>query len=476
MTTNMDISLIITLLNNMEDSACIMDTNGDTLFANNATIKLYQCTRAVFEKLYKNMYAMEKQGTFKRNIFHEVLKKKEPVGSCLMLTDINKQSKLYYVVASPVFDSDGNVKYVVSITRSHDKIEKEYAAVQNSLDQSIFTGQLSTGDEQTAFIYKSQVMNDLVHSMTNVANTDVPILLQGETGVGKEVVANHFHNQSNRKNRPMVTINCAAISPSLFESEMFGYAKGAFTGSSNTGRIGLIEAANHSTLFLDEIDSMPLEQQGKLLRALETKTIYRVGESKPVTVDFRLIAATNKNIQKSIWEGQFREDLYYRLNVVPAEIPPLRYRKDDIRPLTDYFLKKYCNRYSVEKRFSEHVYEQLKEYEWPGNVRELKNLIERTVLMSDPSVIDIRIINLLHNYKNDFNGSPKKYNSRLDEDDNSLNQKVNMYEKRILQEALQKYGSLSEVAKHLDVSISTLHRKTVKYGIIKKNYGYSDEA
>jgi transcriptional regulator with PAS, ATPase and Fis domain len=180
----------------------------------------------------------------------------------------------------------------------------------------------------------------------------------------------------------MIFVNCAAISQPLFESEMFGYSKGAFTGSDPKGKMGLIEAANGSTLFLDEIESLPLEQQGKLLRVIETQSITKVGSTQPISVNFRLITATNKNLEELVRKGEFRKDLYYRLNVFLLNIPPLRERKDDIRPLTDYYFAKYCDKYSVVKGCSEEAYRQLEEYNWPGNIRELKNLIERTVLMT----------------------------------------------------------------------------------------------
>lgn len=470
MQNNVDVSLLITLLNGMDDSMYIIDLNGDTVFYNNATLKLYRCSREVFEKHYKNMYYMEEHGTFKRNLFYEVLKKKQPAEGWLLLTDIHGDSSLYYVVDRPIFDSNGNVKYVVGTTKSREKIDREHAAAQSGL-HNIIQGALNSGTETTDFIYKSYAMTTFVNSMKRVAPTDVSILLQGETGTGKEVLANYIHVNSNRKDMPMVSINCAAIAPSLFEAEMFGYAKGAFTGSSPKGKIGLIQKANHSTLFLDEIDSMPLDQQGKLLRALETKTIYRLSENEPIAVDFRLIAATNKNMEKTIWEGKFREDLYYRLNVIPAIIPPLRARREDIRPLADYYLTRYCAKYSMQKNFSENVYAQLEAYNWPGNVRELKHLIERTILMSDLETININSINLPNSMKeSDMPGDNDPFQlSAAPEDENAmqLDERIEEFERSILQDALAKFGSYSDAAKHLGISISTMSRKAAKYKLVK---------
>ena len=468
MRENMDVTLLMTLLNGMDYSMYIIDQKGDTVFYNNATLRLYRCSREVFEKEYKNMYYMEAHGTFQRNLFYEVMEKKQTAEGWLLLTDIHGDSKLYYVVDSPVFDSEGNVKYVVGTTRSREKIEHEHLASQIGLN-NLLQGFLSEESEPQQFIYQSPSMKILVNMLSRVAQTDVPIMLQGESGTGKEVLANYIHAHSRRRDQAMVSINCAAISPNLFESEMFGYGKNAFTGSNPKGKTGLIEKANHSTLFLDEIDSMPLEQQGKLLRALEERKIYRLGENEPIAVDFRLISATNKNIQQAVQEGRFRQDLFYRLNVVPATIPPLRDRREDIRPLADYYLRRFCSRYTLHKSFSENVYHQLEAYQWPGNVRELRNLVERTVLMSDAEVDEIKRINLP-------NGNQEKHTVKMplpvpeqpqqeEPMEVSLDDRVEAFERSLLRDALERYGSYSEAAKHLGISISTMSRKANKYGL-----------
>ena len=232
---------------------------------------------------------------------------------------------------------------------------------------------------------------------------------------------------------------------------------------------------------------MPLEQQGKLLRALETKTIYRLGESDPVSVDFRLVAATNKNMQRVIWEGRFREDLYYRLNVIPAIIPPLRSRREDIRPLAEYYLSWYCTKYSIHKRFSENVYQQLESYDWPGNVRELKNLVERTLLMSDSEVDEINIINLPARAKDHMTSAeipmsapsvsmpepvrmaaaPQPPVPEADSQSTQLEDRMGNYEKAVLRDALNRCSSYNEAAAYLGISVSTMYRKAAKYSLEK---------
>ncbi|NPA32502.1 MAG: sigma-54-dependent Fis family transcriptional regulator [Aquificae bacterium] len=214
-----------------------------------------------------------------------------------------------------------------------------------------------------------------------VANTDLPVLIRGETGVGKEVLARYIHASSPRKDKPFIVVDCTAIPENLFESELFGHEKGAFTGA--TGRkLGLAEIANRGTLFFDEIGDMPLSLQAKLLRFVETKSFRRVGGLKDITVDVRIITATNKDLEKLVREGKFREDLYWRLNVVELEIPPLRERREDIPLLVDFFLKKY------RKKIKPETMKELISYDWEGNVRELKNVIERACLLSKTPYVD----------------------------------------------------------------------------------------
>ncbi|MBS7527937.1 sigma 54-interacting transcriptional regulator [Fusibacter paucivorans] len=345
--------------------------------------------------------------------------------------------------------------------------------------QSVFGNytetQLVNNDTERSIVYGSVVMKNLISSLKRLTNADVPILIYGETGTGKEVLAQYIHSSSKRKEHSMICINCAAIAPSLFEAEMFGYSKGAFTGSNPSGKKGLFESADGSTLFLDEVDSLPLEQQGKLLRALETKTIVRLGESKPIKVDFRLLVATNKNLHELVAMGKFREDLYYRLNVVPAYLPPLREREGDIRILSDYFLSHYLQKYDIKKKFSEDIYQQLESYSWPGNIRELKNLIERIVLMTDPSEYEIETITLPSGeMTSDFYGENNKCpvkklirNTPL-VTEAPLEDQLSAYEKEILIAALKKYRNSSDAANALGISCPTMSRKMAKYRLSKQ--------
>jgi transcriptional regulator with PAS, ATPase and Fis domain len=218
------------------------------------------------------------------------------------------------------------------------------------------------------------------------------VLIYGESGSGKEVFARFIHEHSDRKSKPMITVNCAAFPENLIESELFGYEKGSFTGASKDGKIGLIEAADGGTLFLDEINSLPMSVQSKILRVIEEKSVQKIGALAPKKVDFRLIAATNQELSKLVRAGKFREDLYYRLHVIPLTIPSIRNRKDDIVPLCLHFLDYFCNKYNLKKSFSEQVLAQARSYDWPGNVREIRNFVERMVVMTPYATTEITSI------------------------------------------------------------------------------------
>jgi len=236
------------------------------------------------------------------------------------------------------------------------------------------------------FIANSNSIKEALNMASRVAKTDASVLLLGESGVGKEEFAKFIHENSNRNNKPFVAINMSAIPENLVESELFGYEKGAFTDAT-AQKIGLFESANGGTLFLDEIAEMPYHLQAKLLRVLQEKEMFRLGGTKPIKLDIRIISATNKNLKDFINEGKFREDLFYRLNTIPLNIPPLRERKDDIIPISEMVLSKVIKEYNLdEKILSDEAKEELLNYEWPGNVRELISVIERSAILSDKEI------------------------------------------------------------------------------------------
>ena len=312
---------------------------------------------------------------------------------------------------------------------------------------------------------QTKIMQDLKRKVKKIALSTSTVLVTGESGTGKEVFARSIHNEGNRKSKAFVAINCGAIPDTLLESELFGYVKGAFTGADPMGKIGKFELANKGTIFLDEIGDMPIYLQTKLLRVLQERKITRVGSNKEIDIDVRVIAATNKNLKELIKENKFREDLYYRLNVIPFEIPPLRERIDDIEILIEFFINKYTN--LLDKNFenivmTEEVKKAFYRYSWPGNVRELENTIEFIVnMIGVDGIIDKEVIpkNIL---------LCEKVERRLD---SSEIVPLKELEEMEIKKALDIYGTTTEdkkmIAKKLGIGIATLYRKIDEYRLLK---------
>ncbi|HBC95760.1 MAG TPA: transcriptional regulator [Clostridium sp.] len=327
----------------------------------------------------------------------------------------------------------------------------------NKLQQSVF----KIDGKNSMFRFKdiigsSSIFTQVKDQVKQVAKKDMPVLLLGESGTGKELFARAIHYESYRKNEVFMPINCGAIPETLMESELFGYEKGAFTGASNSGKMGKFEIAKDGTIFLDEIGDLPLHMQVKLLRVLEEKEIMRIGGVSTIKVNPRIIAATNKDLYDLVEKGQFREDLFYRLNVIPIRIPALRQRGNDILELSQYFLDRYNNIYDKNiKGFSQKVKEMFLEYSWPGNVRELQNLIEYAMNFEKKDLITSETI-----------GRRTGEDSSNVLEGDSLKDMVLKYEKRIINNFIEKYGSDTDskklIAKKLRISPATLYRKMDK--------------
>ena len=321
-------------------------------------------------------------------------------------------------------------------------------------------------------IGESDAIQKAKEVLRRMAVSESPILLIGETGTGKEVLAKYIHRNSSRADAPIIEINCAALPENLLEAELFGYTKGAFTGALNTGKPGLIEAAHGGTLFLDEINSLPLALQGKFLRVLESHKSKRLGAVEEQEIDFRLLAATNQNLKEGVLAGTFRADLYYRLNVIPLELPPLRERREDIAPLATFFLDYYCKRYSRTKVLSRRVIEQLKAYDWPGNIRELKNVVERLLVTSAAGTLEIyQDLAPLLGEDAVRSTSPEIYPAdweafyQFDPEHFSLKAYMEFCEKHVLADALKRCPSSYKAAALLKTDQSTIVRKRKKYGL-----------
>jgi two-component system NtrC family response regulator len=333
------------------------------------------------------------------------------------------------------------------------KIEdKKYLIHENRVLKEALRDRFKSED----FIYSSEKMSEVVSLITRIAKTDSTCIIEGESGVGKEVILNLIHQLSERRNQPLVKVNCAAIPETLLESELFGYEKGAFTGAFQR-KIGKFELANKGTVFLDEIGDLTPLLQSKLLRIIQEKEVERLGGLHPVKIDVRVIVATNKNLDEEVKRGGFREDLYYRLNVVRIWVPPLRERKEDIPPLIDFFAKRYAGRYKKNiKGFTRESRDQLIKYDYPGNVRELENMIERAIVLARGDYITLDDIPNL----SESNAAPAE---------GGIRETVGVMEKQMITEALVKADWVqTKAASFLGISERMLRYKMKKYAIARE--------
>lgn len=390
---------------------------------------------------------------------YEILKNKQPI------FDVYHQprpDKHILISSSPVFDYDGKLIGAISVDRDitatvklNDKLSVTNSKLQDLKQQVI---NQTKNLPFSSIKGSSKTINQIKASAIKVATTDATVLILGESGVGKELFAQAIHESSSRKRKPFVPINCGAIPSPLFESEFFGYEKGSFTGAEKGGKAGKLEEANGGTLFLDELGTMPLDIQVKFLRTLQEGEIYRVGGTKAIKVDIRVIAATNSMLKKMVEKGEFREDLYYRLNVVPLHIPSLRERLEDIPELVNLFIEEFSIKYQKEiKLLSNDITELFSSYHWPGNIRELRNFVERLVVMTDDAVLQASdILNML----------PQREQAKFENTNITFQDEISLIEKERIKKALEKtHGNKTLAAKELGFSRVTLYKKITKYGL-----------
>ncbi len=362
-----DKKLLEIIFDNLYNGIYVVDGQGTTIGVNKTFEELSGFTNA--ELIGRNLYDLVgKDNYFSGAASLLVLERKRPV-TATYTTSTNRR---FLVKGRPIFDANGDIEYVINTIW-------DLTVVQYSqpIDADTARNQMLSEDE---LVTCSDSMMAVIDLALRVAATDSTILLNGESGVGKSLLAKTIHRSSERKNKPLLQINCAAIPESLIESELFGYEPGSFTGADSKGKSGLLEMAQGGTVFLDEISELPLHLQSKLLGVIQDKEFFRVGGRQVQKVDIRLIAATNKDLAELVSAGRFREDLYYRLNVVPITLPPLRERKEDIPPLVQHFTEKYNRRYNSYKKFSESLINQMVGMTWKGNIRELENVVERSIV------------------------------------------------------------------------------------------------
>lgn len=370
--------------------------------------------------------------------------------------------RVMLVGRSCVFDNDGNV--IGGISQVHfglDMVENAKKILQEYTKQNM--NEFSDEQKPSSFdaiVGKNEAFLQLCQHAKKAAQSDFEVLLSGETGTGKEVLAHAIHNESKRASGPMVSINCAAIPSELLESELFGYKEGAFTGARKGGKVGKFQLANGGTLFLDEIGDMPLLMQAKILRAIQEKEIEPIGGSEPVSVDIRIISASRKDLGALVREGKFREDLYYRLNVINLTLPPLRERKDDIEEFVDYFLDKLNRKYNGAVILARDVEKYLRMYPWPGNIRELENVVKAAYATCDHLTIEKEDLpSKIVNRTTEINGENGAFLP--------LHEQVEEFERQQIHKALvRNNGNRQETAAELGIHRSALYKKIVKLNIV----------
>lgn len=443
------------VISSLYDDVIITDGKGKILKASGNFEKIYG--KRSDELIGKTVKQLESEKVFHPSVTLKVLKEKTK------LTDVQvtKGGRRVLVTGVPVFKENGEIFRVICYSRDITEpirlkehlsmMEQEMARLQSELD-ALRREKLGDND----FISVNPSMKRSLEMARKVAQVDVNVLLLGESGVGKTAIARYIHKHSHRADGPFIEVNCGAIPEALFESEFFGYEPGSFTGASKQGKAGFAELAHGGTLFLDEVSELSFSAQVKVLKFIQEKSYYRIGGTRLRRSDFRLIAATNKDLEKLVREGRFREDLFFRLNVVPITIPPLRERQEDLLPLIRYFLDKYRKKYRREKTLDPRAVDCLLEYSWPGNVRELENLVERLVVTVESEVI--RLEDLPERVRH-----PEIHAPYLLDGNRTLPAILAEVEKKILIEAKKRCRSTTEMARMLGISQSTVVRKWHKY-------------
>ncbi|WP_413740260.1 sigma-54 interaction domain-containing protein [Sodalis sp. RH14] len=417
---------------------------------------------------------------FKSAITTEVLKQKKEAMAFFVHHLLPE--KMAFVSGMPVLDEENEIEHVVSILYAQSFFQKLHAKFNYpiySFESYHEPLEKITGPASPPFanfIGVSRPMEELKRIMLRVAKTDASVLIRGESGTGKEVVAENIQKLSARADRPFIKLNCAAIPVSLIESELFGYEKGAFTGA-GSGRAGFFEQANGGTIFLDEIGDLPFEAQAKLLRVLQQKEIVRLGGTKPVKLNVRVIAATNADLDKKVAERKFREDLFYRINLIPIHLVPLRERKSDIPLLTEYFLHKFDALYNRIIRFPAPTLTLLVNYAWPGNIRELENIIEYLYICSEENFITEEIISPLlckneqHPQPDHLDDEALNFCARQLRLHHTLPDILSQIERTVLALAQDKYKTTYHIAAALGVSQPTIVRKMQSMGLGRRRFG-----
>ena len=440
------------------DGLYITDGEANTLMLNQGFERIMGVTAA--ECIGRNMQDLVKEGIYSRSGTLLALEQNKS----MTITLQSKTGKNALVTSTPIYDDDGIPVLVVTNVRDISELNE----LQEKLEQLEGLSRLYQEELQNLKLLNSKKcvihspkMQELMKMVVHLASVDSTVLIQGESGVGKELIADILYSNSNRKAGPFIKINCGAIPHSLIESELFGYEPGAFTGASKKGKAGMFELASGGMIFLDEIGDLPLDLQVKLLRVIQEMELTRIGATEPTKIDVRIVTGTNRNLHEMVAKHLFRNDLYYRLNVVPIFIPPLRERRDEIPVFSKHFLENFNNKYNMKKELSSYVLQRFMTYDWPGNVRELENLIERLVVTTMHDSIDLYD---LASWSNVFQ-TPADLESEII----PLQSALENTERKLLQNAFSVHNSTYAVARALGISQPTVVRKAAKYGIVRSS-------
>ncbi|EGT3874017.1 sigma 54-interacting transcriptional regulator [Clostridioides difficile] len=463
------------ILEASHDEICVSDDKGIIIYCNKAFEENYGLKKE--DILGKNVSFLEDSGYSTKSPIPIVLKTKTKFS----LEQDTQTGKKLIITATPIFDENGNLEFTVENCRDITELNN----IKNKLEDTKKQVKKYKSEVETLYrtalriedtvIMDGIVMRPIINTVNHVSKTDVSVLLLGESGTGKSSLARYIHHNSNRSNGPFITINCATISPQLLESELFGYTSGAFTGASTKGKVGLVELANGGTLFLDEIGDIPQNLQAKFLQLIQDRTFTPVGSLKNKKVDIRIISATNVDLVSKVKEKKFREDLYYRLNVIEIKLPPLRERRDNLVEIIKYYFNRYSSDFNLNKTISKEAMDAIANYRFPGNIRELQNIIQKILLTCTDNHITIDDLpNILTKNIHITNNGNKTHISQINKviisDSKSTNYKnknfdtlIKEYEKNIILDAYEKFGSSYKVAKHLEISQSKANRLIRKY-------------
>ncbi len=435
------------------DEIFVTDEKGIVVRVNSTCERHYQL--AAKELVGKHVKELQKDGIFYPSATLEVIEKKRPIE----LVQTTKSGEYLHVRTRPVFDEEGNLRRVISYSRDLTELYQLRQKVEEMDNQlKTYKKELRETYEHEGLIFKSIAMQKIVETIKKVSVVDSTVLVLGETGVGKSRLVRHLHEVSNRKNESFYEINCAALPTNLIESELFGYSGGSFTGANREGKKGLLESAHKGTLFLDEIGEMPLEIQAKLLQVLQEKTFRPIGGRELKKVDVRIVAATNRDLSMMVKQGTFRKDLYYRLNVIPIVIPPLRERTEDILPLIYHYLQHFNEKYVRNVKLAPSTLQMFVGYPWEGNNREIENVIERIVITAD-DIVTIEDLPIA------------MQESTVEQSGQSLYKMLEEVERNIILKAYKTYGSSYKVAEFLKISQSAATRKIKKLIEEEENIG-----